>query len=338
MGLRDRGLMSTRIGFSMGHERMTRYLITGGAGFIGSHLVERLVAEGQSVRVLDNFATGKRANLASFADKIELIEGDLRNPDDCRTACEGIDIVFHEGAVPSVPLSVQDPVTSHEANIDGTFNILMATRDAKCRRLIYAASSSAYGDQPESPKRESAKPSPLSPYAVNKLIGEYYGQAFYQCWGLETIALRYFNVFGPRQDPKSQYAAAIPAFVTAILRGESPIVYGDGEQTRDFTYIENVVHANLLAAQAPRTQGEVINIACGQSITINQIIRQINAVLGKDIEIDYHDERPGDVKHSLADVSLAKQVIGYEPVVTFEEGLRRAIEWYRVHLEWNPQA
>lgn len=311
---------------------MAKYLVTGGAGFIGSHIVERLAREGQSVRVLDNFATGQRKNIASFADKIELIEGDLRNKADCARACAGVQIIFHEGAVPSVPVSVENPVTSHEANIDGTFNILMAARDAGVQRLIYAASSSAYGDQPELPKRETARPDPLSPYAVNKLVGEYYLSVFNKCWGLETISLRYFNVFGPRQDPRSQYAAAIPAFVTAIMRDKSPIIYGDGEQTRDFTYIDNVVHANLLAAQAPKLSGEVVNIACGERVSVNQIIAEINTLLGKNVPSRYVDERPGDVKHSLADVSMARRIIGFEPVVGFADGLRRAIDWYKNNL------
>ncbi len=311
---------------------MAKYLVTGGAGFIGSHIVERLVADGLYVRVLDDFSSGKRQNLAPFAAKIEILEGDLRRPEDCARACAGIDFVFHEGAVPSVPKSVADPVTSHQANVDGTFNLLMAARDARCRRVIYAASSSAYGDQPELPKRESACPAPLSPYAVNKLVGEHYLRAFYLCYGLETISLRYFNVFGPRQDPKSQYAAAIPAFVSAILKDEPPTIYGDGEQTRDFTYVDNVVHANILAAGASRTEGQVVNIACGERVTVNEIIRMINDALGKDVAPNHVPARPGDVKHSLAAIDLARQVLGYEPVVSFQEGLRRAIEWYRHNL------
>jgi nucleoside-diphosphate-sugar epimerase len=311
---------------------MAKYLVTGGAGFIGSHIVERLVNDGQSVRVLDNFSSGKRANLAPFASRIEIVEGDLRNPEDCGRACAGIEVIFHEAAVPSVPKSVADPVTSHQANVDGTFNILMAARDAKCRRVIYAASSSAYGDAVELPKRETARPEPLSPYAVNKLVGEYYLRVFACCYGLETISLRYFNVFGPRQDPKSQYAAAIPAFVTAILRNEPPTIYGDGEQTRDFTYIDNVVHANLLAAKAPRVSGEVINVACGERVSVNQIIAQINTLLGKNVAPKYVPERPGDVKHSLADIAKARELIGFEPVVSFAAGLQRAIEWYRNNL------
>jgi len=311
---------------------MGNFLVTGGAGFIGSHLVEHLVAAGHAVRVLDNFSTGKRANLAPFLDKIELLEGDLARPEDCRKACDGIEIVLHEGAVPSVPKSVADPLTSHQANVDGTFNLLMAARDAKCRRLVFAASSSAYGDQPELPKRESACPAPLSPYAAAKLAGECYLSVFYHCYGLETLSLRYFNVFGPRQDPASQYAAAIPAFVSAVLRDEPPTVYGDGEQTRDFTYIDNVVHANMLAAAAARTEGQIVNIACGQSVTVNQIIRQINELLGKNVPSNHVADRPGDVKHSLAAIDRAREVIGYEPIVTFQEGLRRAIDWYRANL------
>ncbi len=311
---------------------MAKYLVTGGAGFIGSHLVERLVNDAEPVRVLDNFSSGKRANLSPFAGAIELVEGDLRSPEDCRRACEGVEIVFHEGAVPSVPKSVEDPVTSHQANVDGTFNLLLAARAARCRRVIFAASSSAYGDLPELPKREAVRPEPLSPYAVNKLIGEYYMRVFFECYGLETISLRYFNVFGPRQDPESQYAAAIPAFVSAILHDDPPTIFGDGEQTRDFTYIDNVVYANLLAARAPRIKGEVVNIACGERVTVNQIISEINELLGKRIESHYTELRPGDVKHSLADVSRAREVIGYEPVVMFDEGLRRAIDWYRENL------
>ena len=309
---------------------MAKYLVTGGAGFIGSHITQRLVSEGESVRVLDNFSSGKRSNLAGFEDKIELIEGELRNPEDCRRACEGIDVIFHEAAVPSVPKSVADPVTSHQANVDGTFNLLVAARDAKVRRVVYAASSSAYGDLPELPKRETAAPQPLSPYAANKLFGEYYCRVFYECYGLESVSLRYFNVFGPRQDPKSQYAAAIPAFVTAILRDEPPVIYGDGTQTRDFTYIDNVVDANLRAARTPnKLKGDVVNIACGTHISVNEIIEQINLLLGKNVQPRYEPPSPGDVKHSLADISRARELIGFQPTVMFQEGLRRAIEYYR---------
>ena len=311
---------------------MAKYLVTGGAGFIGSHIVERLVRDGQEVRVLDDFSSGKRENIAPFASKIDLVEGDLRKTVDCARACEGVEIIFHEAAVPSVPRSVDDPQTSHEVNIDGTFNLLMAARDAKVRRVVYAASSSAYGDQPELPKRETALPSPLSPYALNKLVGEYYLSVFYKCFGLEAIALRYFNVFGSRQDPTSAYAAAIPAFVSAILKDEAPTVYGDGEQTRDFTYIDNIVHANMLAASVPKAEGYVMNVACAERVSVNQIIGEINKLLGKDVEPRYVDTRPGDVKHSLADITLAGELIGFEPVIMFDEGLRRAIDWYKENL------
>jgi nucleoside-diphosphate-sugar epimerase len=311
---------------------MANYLVTGGAGFIGSHIVERLVRDGQRVRVFDNFTSGKRANLAGFDKDVEIFEGDLRNPGDCAKACKGVEVVFHEGAVPSVPKSVADPVTSHQANVDGTFNILMAARDASCRRLIFAASSSAYGDLPELPKREAVRPEPLSPYAANKLMGEYYLRVFSLCYGLETLSLRYFNVFGPRQDPKSEYAAAIPAFVTSILKDEPPVIYGDGEQTRDFTYIDNVVQANMLAAKAPKTNGEVVNVACGESVTVNQIIGQINKLVGKNVKCKYVPTRPGDVKHSLADISAARKLLGFEPLVMFDEGLRLAIDWYKKNL------
>ncbi|MCK6457298.1 MAG: SDR family oxidoreductase [Phycisphaerae bacterium] len=311
---------------------MPRYLVTGGAGFIGSHLVEALCKAGEPVRVLDNYITGKRENLAPFLDRIELLEGDMRDAATCRAACEGVEIVLHQAALPSVPKSVQDPVTSHGCNINGTLNMLMAARDAKVRRFVYAASSSAYGESPTLPKIESMRSDPLSPYAVQKLTGEQYCRAFASVWALQTISLRYFNVFGPRQDPTSQYAAAIPAFVTKILRGEPPTVYGDGEQTRDFTYIENVVQANLLAASADRVCGEVVNIACGEQISVNQVIARINALLATAVAPKYVPARPGDIKHSWADIRRAKEVIGYEPSVTFDEGLRRSIDWYRRHL------
>jgi nucleoside-diphosphate-sugar epimerase len=311
---------------------MTYALVTGGAGFIGSHVVHGLVARGDRARVLDNFSTGKRQNIADVSNRIEIIEGDLRNPEDCRRACQGVELVFHIGALPSVPKSVQDPLSSHQANVDGTFNLLLAARDAGVRRVVYSASSSAYGDTPTLPKIETMAPSPLSPYAVNKLVGEYYCQAFCHCFGLQTVSLRYFNVFGPRQDPKSQYAAAIPAFVTAILRDQPPTIYGDGEQTRDFTYVDNVVHANLLAAGAPQVSGEVLNIACGERVSVNQIIGAINRLLGKSVKPTYEPPRAGDVKHSLADIGLAKRVIGFEPKIGFERGLELAIDWYRQNL------
>ena len=310
---------------------MAHYLVTGGAGFIGSHIVRRLIADGHRVRVLDNLSTGNMDKLADVIDRVEFIEGDLRQEADCRAACAGVEMVFHEAALPSVPRSVEDPQTFHANNIDGTFQLFLAAKEAGCRRIIYAASSSAYGDQPTQPKRETMLPAPLSPYALNKLVGEYYARVFYESYGLETISLRYFNVFGPHQDPESQYAAAIPAFVSAILKGEQPLIYGDGEQTRDFTHIDNVVEANMLAAAAKTTRGQVINVACGQSVTINQVINTINKLLGTDLKPRYTPPRAGDVMHSLADVTLAREVIGFEPHLMFEDGLARAIEWYKAN-------
>ncbi|MCH8965314.1 MAG: SDR family oxidoreductase, partial [Planctomycetes bacterium] len=308
------------------------YLVTGGAGFIGSHIVRRLVADGHRVRILDNLSTGSMDKLADVIDRAEFIEGDLREQQDCQAACAGVEMVFHEAALPSVPRSVEDPQTFHANNIDGTFQLFLAAKEAGCRRIIYAASSSAYGDQPTQPKLETMLPAPLSPYALNKLVGEYYARVFYESYGLETISLRYFNVFGPHQDPSSQYAAAISAFVSAILRGERPIVYGDGQQTRDFTHIDNVVEANMLAAAAKTTQGQVINIACGQSVTINQVINTINRLLGTDHKPEYVPPRAGDIMHSLADITLAHEVIGFKPHLMFEDGLARAIEWYKANL------
>jgi len=308
---------------------MTNYLVTGGAGFIGSHLTEKLVRLGAHVRVLDNLSTGKRSNLEPILDSIELVEGDVRDPDQCIEACRGIEVVFHQAALPSVPVSLERPRDSHDCNINGTFNLLLGAKQQKVRRVVYAASSSVYGDAPEPLKHEKIIAAPKSPYAVQKYTGELYGKAFYECYGLETISLRYFNVFGARQNPKSQYAAAIPAFITAILNDEPPTVYGDGEQTRDFTYIDNVVAGNLLAAKIEHTHGESINLACGERISINDTIAKINRLLGKQIQARYVDTRAGDVKHSRADITLAKQVLGFEIQVNFEQGLKRTIDYYR---------
>ena len=263
-----------------------------------------------------------------MADAVELVEGDLRDPARCAAVCAEVEVVFHQAAVPSVPKSVDDPGPSHDTNINGTFNILSAARDAGVRRVVYAASSSAYGDVRISPKHEGIKPEPLSPYAVQKLTGEMYGRAFYECFGLQTISLRYFNVFGPNQDPASLYAAAIPAFVMSIMADRPPTVYGDGKQTRDFTYIDNVIDANLLAAEAAETQGEAINVACGRAVSVNQIIERINELLDKNVPTEHVPPRTGDVKHSLADISLAAELIGYEPKIHFDEGLRLAIDYY----------
>ena len=311
---------------------MDKFLVTGGAGFIGSNICTKLISQGCFVRVIDNLLTGKKSNLAAISDKIEFIEADMGNPDAARAAMKGIDVVLHQGALPSVPRSVDDPAATHRHCVDATFTLLLTARDAKVKRFVYAASSSAYGDTPTLPKVETMPVNPLSPYAAAKLMGEYYCSVFYKVFGLETISLRYFNVFGPHQDPTSQYAAAIPAFVTSILKDKPPTVYGDGEQSRDFTYIDNVVEANLLAARAKQTKGEVINIACGEAITVNAIIDMINNIVGKKIKPTYVPSRKGDVKHSLADISQAKKLIGFKPVVLFKGGLTKAIEWYRVNL------
>ncbi len=311
---------------------MKKFLVTGGAGFIGSNICTRLVSQGYFVRVIDNLLTGKKANLAPLLNKIEFIEADMGNPDAAQSAMKGIDIVIHQGALPSVPRSIDDPAATHKHCVDATFTLLMAARDAKIKRFVYAASSSAYGDTPTLPKIESMLPIPLSPYAAAKLMCEYYCSVFYKVFGLETISLRYFNVFGPRQDPASQYAAAIPAFVTSILKDISPVIYGDGEQSRDFTYVDNVVEANILAALANQTKGDVINVACGQAITVNEIIKMINEIVGKNVKPLYQPARIGDVKHSLADITLAQKTIGYKPVVSFKEGLKKAIEWYKDNL------
>ena len=310
-------------------EKMANVLVTGGAGFIGSHLAGRFVETGHHVRVLDDFSSGLRQNLAHLNEKVDLHEADMCDPQACMKACDDIEFVFHQAAIPSVPKSVEQPRASHDANITGTFNLLDASVRCKVRRFVYAASSSAYGDVDVSPKHEGLKPEPLSPYAVQKLAGEQYAKAFFECYGLETLSLRYFNVFGPRQNPKSQYAAAIAAFVSAILRGQPPTIYGDGEATRDFSYIENSVHANELAMGLAKTSGQAINIACGDKISVNQTIDEINKQLGTDIQARHVAERPGDIKHSCADIRLAKEILGYEPVVSFEEGLMRTIEYYR---------
>ncbi|MHC4622892.1 MAG: SDR family oxidoreductase [Planctomycetota bacterium] len=311
---------------------MDRFLVTGGAGFIGSNICKRLVSEGCFVRVIDNLLTGKRANLDGIVDKIEFIEADMGDDKIAHAAMQAIDAVLHQGALPSVPRSVDDPAATHKHCVDATFTLLLAARDAGVKRFVYASSSSAYGDTPTLPKVETMPAQPLSPYAVGKLVGEYYCFVFNKVFGLETISLRYFNVFGPHQDPTSQYAAAIPAFVTAILKDRPPTVFGDGEQSRDFTYVDNVVDANLLAARAEHTAGEVVNIACGQAVTVNQIIDMVNDLVGRDIRPVYTSPRPGDIKHSLADITLAQSLIGFKPAVPFRPGLERAIEWYRDNL------
>lgn len=311
---------------------MEKFLVTGGAGFIGSNICKKLVSDGCFVRIVDNLITGKKSNLKDFIDNIEFIEADMGDKEVARTAMKGIDVVVHQGALASVPRSVDDPAATHKHCVDATFTLLLAARDAGIKRFVYASSSSAYGDTPTLPKVETMLPQPLSPYAVGKLVGEYYCSVFYKVFDLETISLRYFNVFGPHQDPTSQYAAAIPAFVTAILKDTPPTVFGDGLQSRDFTYIDNVVEANLLAACAEHTAGDVVNIACAQAVTVNETIEIINATVGKNIKPIYKDPRPGDVKHSLADISAAEKLIGFRPKVTFKQGLQLAIDWYRENL------
>jgi len=311
---------------------MEKFLVTGGAGFIGANITIKLVSQGCFVRVVDNLLTGKKSNLTDVLDKIEFIEADMGEAEVAHSAMKNIDVVLHQGALPSVPRSVDDPAATHRHCVDATFTLLLAARDAGVKRFVFAASSSAYGDTPTLPKVETMLPQPLSPYAAAKLFGEHYCSVFYNVFGLETISLRYFNVFGPYQDPTSQYAAAIPAFVTAILKDQPPTVYGDGEQSRDFTYVDNVVEANLLAARARQTKGEVINIACGEAVTVNEIIALINELVGKNIKPTYTDPRPGDVKHSLADITIAKNILGFKPTVPFKQGLRLAIDWYRENL------
>jgi len=311
---------------------MEKFLVTGGAGFIGSNICKKLVSQGCFVRVVDNLLTGKRSNLAAISDKIEFIEADMGDEKVARTCMKGIDVCLHQGALPSVPRSVDDPAATHKHCLDATFTLLLAARDAGVKRFVYAASSAAYGDTPTLPKIETMLPQPLSPYAAAKLAGEYYCSVFYKVFGLETISLRYFNVFGPYQDPTSQYAAAIPAFVTAVLKSEPPTIYGDGLQSRDFTYVDSVVEANLLAARVKHAKGEVLNIATGQAVTVNEVIGITNELLGRNVKPIYEAPRPGDVKHSLADITLAKKTIGYKPTIQFEQGLRLAIDWYRDNL------
>jgi UDP-glucose 4-epimerase len=309
------------------------YLVTGGAGFIGSNLVRALLAEGLRVRVFDNFMTGFRVNLEEVMADIEFLEGDIRDADACANACAGAEVVFHHAALPSVPRSMDDPRTSFHCNTVGTFNMLMASRDAGVRRFLFAASSSAYGANPELPKIETMPVMSLSPYAADKACGETWAATFYRAFGLQTLCLRYFNIFGPRQDPTNQYAGVIAAFATAMIRCRQPTIFGDGTQSRDFTFVENVVHANLLGAKAPETHGEVVNIGCGEAIDLNEMVGVFNKVLGTNLAPIYAPPRAGDVMHSLADIGAARRAIGYEPQVHFAAGLQRTIEWYRWAIE-----
>lgn len=308
---------------------MAKYLVTGGAGFIGSHIVETLVKRGDAVCVLDNLSTGKMENLVSIVDRIDFVEGDIRDLETCRRAVAGVEHVLHQAALASVAGSVEDPLLTNAINVTGTLNMLIAARDFGVRSFVQASSSAVYGDDPILPKKEGNEGRPLSPYAVSKLVDEQYGQAFHALYGLATVSLRYFNVFGPRQDPFSQYAAVIPLFITKILKGERPVIYGDGEQSRDFIFVENVVQANIMAAESAAAAGEVVNIACGEGMTVNGLLEAVNEVLGTKVEATHTDPRPGDIEHSTADIRKARRILGFEPRVSFLDGLKETVAWYK---------
>jgi len=305
-------------------------VVTGGAGFIGSHIADALTRNGLRVRVIDDLSTGHRENLEEITGDVDFTEGSVADEQLLKKVLDGAELVFHEAAIPSVPRSVEHPRQSHVASVDGTFTLLLAARDQKVRRVVYAASSSAYGDQPTLPKKEAMLPDPLSPYAVAKLVGEYYCQVFARVYGLETISLRYFNVFGPRQDPGSQYSGVVSRFISVLLNNQQPVIYGDGEQSRDFTYIDNVIDANLRAASVTSGFGSVVNVANGQRITLNQLLEELKAIVGKpEVKADYREARVGDVRHSLADISRASELLGYQPLVSLREGLQRTIDWWK---------
>jgi UDP-N-acetylglucosamine/UDP-N-acetyl-alpha-D-glucosaminouronate 4-epimerase len=306
-----------------------RILVTGGGGFIGSHLVHTLVRDGHDVRVLDNFATGRRENLLDLDSSFELVEGDIQSYERVHNAALGCEIVLHQAAMPSVPRSIQDPLTSNASNVIGTLNVLLAARDNGVRRVVFASSSSVYGASEDLPKHESQTPLPISPYAVAKLAGEGYCRSFHAVYGLETVALRYFNVFGSRQDPLSQYAAVIPNFLTAVLEGRDPTIFGDGTQTRDFTYVSNVIDANLLAMSAPDVAGQALNIACGGRISLNEVITSIAELTGLSVEPRREPARLGDVPHSMANIDQARELLGFEPVVDFRDGLARTFQYFQ---------
>ncbi len=311
---------------------MSLYLVTGGAGFIGSNIVEELVKRNARVRVLDNLATGKRENLEPFKGKVEFLEVDICNLSDLKVAMKGVQFVFHQAAIPSVPKSILDPIASHNADLTGTLHVLWAAKQAGVKRVIYAGSSSAYGDSPILPKREDLPAKPISPYGLMKYAGEEYCRLFSSLYGLETVSLRYFNVFGPRQDPSSQYSGVLSRFITGMLRRESLTIFGDGEQSRDFTYVANVVWGNLLACQAEGVAGKMYNIACGRSVTLNQVVSSLTKLLGTDIPSNYAPPRVGDIQHSLADISRAADDLKYTPLVDFDAGLKLTVEWYRKNL------
>ena len=307
---------------------MAKVLVTGGGGFIGSHLVDGLLEAGHSVRVLDNFSTGRRENLQHVAADVDVVEGDIQSYERVHNAVRGCELILHQAALPSVPRSIQDPLTSTSVNVTGTLNVLLAARDEGVRRVVYASSSSVYGRAPGLPKQEDTRPEPISPYAVAKLACEGFCQSFGEVYELETVALRYFNVFGPRQDPLSQYSAVIPNFITAAAGGRTPRIHGDGEQSRDFTYVENVVRGNLLAMEAAAAAGQVMNLACGDSITLNELVTAIGDIFGREVEADHGPPRPGDVRHSRADNSRACELLGWSAEVGFREGLERTVEAY----------
>ena len=312
---------------------MARCVVTGGAGFIGSHIVRRLLADGHEACVVDDLSTGHRENLAEVADSIELLDGSVCDRALLLRAMEGAQWVFHQAALASVQRSVDDPVASNRINVEGTLQVLAAARSCGVRRVVFASSSSVYGDAPALPKREDMTPAPKSPYAITKLAGEHYCAVYHELFGLETVSLRYFNVFGPHQDPRSQYAAVIPLFISTLMAGRGPTVFGDGEQSRDFTYVENVAEANIRAAQAPGAPGGVFNVGCGTRYSLNDLLAMLGRILGLRVRPVYADPRPGDVRDSLADISRARQVLGFEPIIGFEEGLRRTVEWYKARAE-----
>jgi nucleoside-diphosphate-sugar epimerase len=310
---------------------MEKYLVTGGAGFIGSNIVKKILENGDWVRAVDNLSTGRKENIQEFLGNphFEFVEGDITDPATAQKVVEGIDVVLHQAAVPSVPRSIENPLVSNNANINGTLNMLVAARDAKVKRFVYASSSSVYGDNPALPKKEDFPIMPISPYALTKYAGERYAQIFWRIYGLNTVCLRYFNVFGPKQNPLSQYAAVIPKFITALLANQSPVIFGDGQQSRDFTFVDNVVAANLLAAKSKEGAGEVFNIACNQETSLNQLVSFLQEIIGSNVASEYKEFRPGDVMHSRADISKAQTMLGYNPVVSIQEGLQKTVEYLK---------
>jgi nucleoside-diphosphate-sugar epimerase len=314
---------------------MAVFLVTGGAGFIGSHIVRTLLQRRQSVRVLDNFSTGKKENLTGCLNRIQLFSGDVRDDQAVRRSVKGVDFVLHQAALASVPRSIDDPLQTDEVNVHGTLTLLSAARDAGVRRFIMASSSSVYGSSPRMPKRETYRPDPISPYAISKLVGEKYCGVFHHLYGLETVCLRYFNVFGPRQNPDSQYAAVVPKFIAALLAGKAPVIYGNGRQSRDFSYVANIVEANILACRTPGVAGQVFNIACGRRYTVNELFIRIKRILHASGFPRYAPRRPGDVRHSLADISKARRQLGYRPSVSFGEGLEKTVAWFRDELGFS---